>query len=769
MKKNLKLVPYSQYKIKTNKIKHETTQYMAQRYYISKELKERPKEIKKESKCISEDTKYNISSKMQSQELYENIKKLKNNNSTSNYFKVINSPALSESSFSTSILDLKTLQSKKINVKRDYDDKQENLFQGEKININTTIKNTPVIRTQRRSLTIKDIDYSPKLARSKLLQKAEQLAKENGETGTLSLQSGISVKHGQIKAGNTANNIIKTYYVAKNYNSKSRLNVKSAILSEKSQNIIVMKRRQIYKNYQLKDLISDRLAEQSKRSQYNKNKTTDTSSEAIKLTRQTISDIKDIKKTVVHGARQTIKAYKFKEHQKSKLNEKLLNSRFKNTKIAQSLDKSYKRDQARKKIIYDHYKKSQFQRNIQRISSLRMKVNITRSKTVSFFAIKVGVPIFSLLILYMFFGFITTQLINGTNGYIAIGAEKDIILNYQNHVSQLDSDFKKIIRLEESEGKKNHDKVIVNIASDSGEIQNNFKEYLVMAAVLFEQNLQYSSQEINKIDSWYSLMNGYSTKIESYEHNPGCKYRPPKNDNDEGSYHCPGHTKLYINVYCLTMEDIFSKINFDTFQIDWARQLMLFDLDLLYPGMGFETSGGISGWNGMSNEEIINIIKNLPKAGATRDKIVDTALSIVGKVPYFWGGKSSPGWNDLWNTPQKVTAPGTSDSGTTIPYGLDCSGFVDWAFKTAGATNILGGGTAHQWGQSYGIDRKVALPGDIVFKNPPNSGGINHIGIYIGKDNSGKDLFVHCAYGSGVTIDNGPGLKYWRRVKVNLD
>lgn len=51
----------------------------------------------------------------------------------------------------------------------------------------------------------------------------------------------------------------------------------------------------------------------------------------------------------------------------------------------------------------------------------------------------------------------------------------------------------------------------------------------------------------------------------------------------------------------------------------------------------------------------------------TRKLIVKTGLSPVGKVPYFWGGKSPAGWNDEWNTPKLVTAAGSTTSGIPMP------------------------------------------------------------------------------------------------------
>ena len=64
-----------------------------------------------------------------------------------------------------------------------------------------------------------------------------------------------------------------------------------------------------------------------------------------------------------------------------------------------------------------------------------------------------------------------------------------------------------------------------------------------------------------------------------------------------------------------------------------------------------------------------------------RRAVVETACRLVGKVNYFWGGKSLViGWDSRWGQLTKVWADSNSTTDTYRPYGLDCSGFVDWVF-----------------------------------------------------------------------------------------
>ena len=128
-----------------------------------------------------------------------------------------------------------------------------------------------------------------------------------------------------------------------------------------------------------------------------------------------------------------------------------------------------------------------------------------------------------------------------------------------------------------------------------------------------------------------------------------------------------------------------------------------------------------------------------------RRAVVETACRLVGKVNYFWGGKSRViGWDERWGQIKKVTASGSSTSGTYRPFGLDCSGFVDWVFyNMTGGSYIIGhGGGAHsQHGYCTAITWDQATPGDLVFYP-----GDTHVGIVGGRDENGELLIIHCTY-----------------------
>ena len=114
------------------------------------------------------------------------------------------------------------------------------------------------------------------------------------------------------------------------------------------------------------------------------------------------------------------------------------------------------------------------------------------------------------------------------------------------------------------------------------------------------------------------------------------------------------------------------------------------------------------------------------EAEEARLSVAQCAVSLVGKVHYFWGGKSSAmGEDPRWGELTEVTSAGSESTGTEKPYGLDCSGFVAWCFIQQGLSAAeveeqVGMGTWTQWDRTEGIAWKD-LRGILCFRmhTPP--------------------------------------------------
>lgn len=154
-----------------------------------------------------------------------------------------------------------------------------------------------------------------------------------------------------------------------------------------------------------------------------------------------------------------------------------------------------------------------------------------------------------------------------------------------------------------------------------------------------------------------------------------------------------------------------------------------------------------------------------------RVNVIAKAYSLVGKVGYFWGGKSNVlGEDSRWGSVAQVSAEGSNSTGTLRAYGLDCSGFVTWSvingYENQGMQSVIGDGTTDQWNNALIVSEEDAQPGDLVFQRGPESGSDNHVGIICGKTDAGDWIAVHCSSSkNGVTVGEAysAGFRYIRQ------
>lgn len=218
-------------------------------------------------------------------------------------------------------------------------------------------------------------------------------------------------------------------------------------------------------------------------------------------------------------------------------------------------------------------------------------------------------------------------------------------------------------------------------------------------------------------------------------------HHPGSDEGDDGWT----EKNLYITVTAKTAEEMKTEYHFNRNQIA-ALDELLEQRDLLRELI--EDVYSVSG-------DTAALIRSLPEdLSPEREAVVRTACSLVGKVNYFWGGKSLVlGWDSRWGELRQVTAAGSSTTGIYRPYGLDCSGFVDWVFyNQSGGSYVIGhgGGATMQHSYCTNISWADAQPGDLVFY-PDNS----HVGIVGGKDANGELLIIHCASGYNNVVITG--------------
>ena len=226
-------------------------------------------------------------------------------------------------------------------------------------------------------------------------------------------------------------------------------------------------------------------------------------------------------------------------------------------------------------------------------------------------------------------------------------------------------------------------------------------------------------------------------------------------------------TTLHISAQIKDAMQMADEYSFTAQQREMLEELLKPDYDDIFLSLiGNYQPGGTP----IGPVDISDIQGTLPDdLDPLRESIVLTAYQLLGKVTYFWGGKSLVlGWDSRWGTPTTVTAPGSGSTGKVLPFGLDCSGFVDWTFYNATSGAYLpgrGGGAASQHGYCTNVSWPDALPGDLVFYADDS-----HVGIVCGYDSVGNLLVIHCSGGqNGVVVTGREGFAVAARPDLFTD
>lgn len=245
------------------------------------------------------------------------------------------------------------------------------------------------------------------------------------------------------------------------------------------------------------------------------------------------------------------------------------------------------------------------------------------------------------------------------------------------------------------------------------------------------------SQRVAALSSVFSDMTAISTKVQVIRH--------PDSDPDDDIDDSWRERILHITISAKSANEMAEEYDFTGNQCS-ELNAMLDNRDELLALIGDLT------YMDVNAEQIINRFPAY--ISAERQEVVKAACSLVGKVNYFWGGKSLVlGWDTRWGTTQKVWAAGSPTTGTYRPFGMDCSGFVDWVFYNATNGQYYpghGGGAITQHRDCVAIAWSEAQPGDLVFYP-----GDEHIGIVAGRDDYGNLQIIHCSSGLNNVVITG--------------
>lgn len=343
-------------------------------------------------------------------------------------------------------------------------------------------------------------------------------------------------------------------------------------------------------------------------------------------------------------------------------------------------------------------------------------------------------------------------------------------------LNEMKEDFRYSIQQEQSDSSADTIKTIV-MGSEDGTLIDNSEDVLIAFAVKYnvtkdeaEQIAVLSDKQVEKLKKVYWDMNEINTTYETSSKEVEVTTTNGKGEKVTKTRIVTTTTKI-ITIDSLTAEDIGEIYGFDDVQNRMIVEMRQSGYGVLMASSNVKT---------FITREEINAIQSYIPEGITieSEKVVDVAESLVGKVNYFWGGKSlAIGWDERFGRDMEVTSPGSSSTGTIRPFGLDCSGFVTWVFVNAGLPaesieSTIGHGTTAQWNVSTSILASTATLGDLAFLATPETRKVNHIGIVVGRNDDGQILVAHCSSGvNNVSIATAEsvGFLYYRRPAVLIN
>jgi len=174
---------------------------------------------------------------------------------------------------------------------------------------------------------------------------------------------------------------------------------------------------------------------------------------------------------------------------------------------------------------------------------------------------------------------------------------------------------------------------------------------------------------------------------------------------------------------------------------DWSRVYGLYTVD--YPVKGL-----------LNSQEIELYMSLVPEdASRQRKDFVRYALTSVGKIPYYWGGKpSAPGYTG--NGFGSLTVP---DEDGRLLKGLDCSGWINWVYWSVTGKGLGAQSTGTLLGCGSPVARDELLPGDICIRFNPMA----HVVIFLGWTAEGNMLCIQETTGNSNNVEVGTVTSNW--------
>ena len=237
---------------------------------------------------------------------------------------------------------------------------------------------------------------------------------------------------------------------------------------------------------------------------------------------------------------------------------------------------------------------------------------------------------------------------------------------------------------------------------------------------------------------------------------------------------CPGHTDFSINITIKGITEDNGLFRTDELagsaagQGTWngwdgpaMEQVRYLSAQDWYQVYGINTTD-LFVRNPLTSAEIDIYMTMVPENTSRQKKdFIRYALSSVGKIPYYWGGKpSSPGYTG--NGFGSITAP---DEDGRFLKGLDCSGWINWVYWSVTGRGLGAASTGTLISSGRAITKAELVPGDICIRTGPSA----HVVIFLGWAADGQMLCIQETSGNVNNVEVGIAASDWQSYRRILE
>lgn len=259
------------------------------------------------------------------------------------------------------------------------------------------------------------------------------------------------------------------------------------------------------------------------------------------------------------------------------------------------------------------------------------------------------------------------------------------------------------------------------------------------------------------------------TDAQTAEAQPAAEIEEVMNGGQQADVGCPGHVdfSIVVKIKGISEENGLFKADvqspgtsgwtgWDETSMGWVKALSEQDWSEQY---GLNTTD-LFVRNPLTSAEIDIYMSMVPEdASQMKQDFIRYALSSVGKIPYYWGGKPTlPGYTG--NNFGSVTAP---DEDGRFLSGLDCSGWINWVYWSVTGRGLGAEGTGTLINSGRAVSKSELLPGDICVRTGPSA----HVVIFLGWTADGQMLCIQETSGSVNNVEVGittPDWQSYRRI-----